>query len=74
MMKIRGLIVSVVIATLFLGACAQSSVTGIKIKNREDSLSYAFGIVNYNALISDSLNLNPMVVAKAMIDGQGKPV
>ena len=74
-MKIRGLIVSVVIATLFLGACAQSSVTGIKIKNREDSLSYAFGIVNYNALISDSLNLNPMVVAKAMIDGQkGKPV
>ncbi len=74
-MKIRGLIVSVVIATLFLGACAQSSVTGIKIKNREDSLSYAFGIVNYNALISDSLNLNPMVVAKAMLDGQkGKPV
>ncbi|MDY0099008.1 MAG: FKBP-type peptidyl-prolyl cis-trans isomerase [Bacteroidales bacterium] len=73
-MKIRGLIVSVVIATLFLGACAKSSVSGIKIKSREDSLSYAFGIVNYNALKSDSLNLNPMVIAKAMIDGQeGNP-
>ena len=46
-----------------------------KLKVSEDSLSYAFGIVNYNALTADSLILDPMLVAKAMLDGKdGKPV
>ncbi len=74
-MKIKGLIVSSIVSALLLGACAKSSVSGVKIKNHEDSLSYAFGIVNYNALKGDSINLNPLVVARAMVDGEkGKPV
>ncbi len=40
------------------------------LRNQEDSLSYAFGIVNYNALKSDSLKLDPSIVAKAMVDGE----
>jgi FKBP-type peptidyl-prolyl cis-trans isomerase len=57
-----------------LGSCGKNSIQTSKIKTKEDSLSYAFGIVNYNALITDSLKLNPMVVAKAMLDGEeGKP-
>lgn len=71
----KGLIILTGIIAIFLGSCSKNSVSSAKIKTKEDSLSYAFGIVNYNALQSDSLKLDPMIVAKAMIDGEkGKPV
>jgi FKBP-type peptidyl-prolyl cis-trans isomerase FklB len=69
-MKIRGLIVMTTVIALLLGSCSSSSLKNAKLKTKEDSLSYAFGIVNYNALTQDSLMLNPVVVAKAMLDGQ----
>ena len=73
-MKIKGLIVLTSVIALMLGSCGKSSLKS-SLKTKEDSLSYAFGIVNYNALKTDSLNLDPMVVAKAMVDGKsGKPV
>ncbi|HAX94759.1 MAG TPA: peptidylprolyl isomerase [Bacteroidales bacterium] len=57
-----------------LGSCAKQSISNAKIKTSEDSLSYAFGIINFNALQADSLQLNPKIVAKAMFDGEnGKP-
>jgi FKBP-type peptidyl-prolyl cis-trans isomerase FklB len=72
-MKIRGLLVPVLLIAIMLGSCGKS-IQSSKIKTNEDSLSYAFGIVNYNALLTDSLKLNPMIVAKAMMDGEkGSP-
>ena len=53
-----------------LGSCGKSALKNAKLKSKEDSLSYAFGIVNYNALTQDSLILDPMLVAKAMQDGK----
>ena len=71
----KGLIILTGIAAIIFGSCSKNSVSSVKIKTKEDSLSYAFGIVNYNALQSDSLKLDPMIVAKAMIDGEkGNPV
>jgi FKBP-type peptidyl-prolyl cis-trans isomerase len=73
-MKIKVFVVLTVIAALTFGSCGTGSVKGQKLKTNVDSLSYAFGIVNYNALKTDSLDLNAMVVAKAMLDGkEGKP-
>ncbi len=69
-MKIKVFVVLTVVAALTFGSCGTGSVTGQKLKTNVDSLSYAFGIVNYNALKSDSLDLNAMVVAKAMLDGK----
>jgi FKBP-type peptidyl-prolyl cis-trans isomerase len=69
-MKIKGLIVLTGVIALTLGSCGQSSLKSAKIKSKEDSLSYAFGIVNYNALKQDSLMLDPALVAKAMMDGK----
>lgn len=69
-MKIKGLIVLTSIVAILLGSCAKNSVSNAKIKTKEDSLSYAFGIVNFNALKGDSLKLDPRIVAKAMIDGE----
>lgn len=69
-MKIKGLIVLTAVVALMLGSCAKQSITNAKLKTKVDSLSYAFGIVNYNALQADSLQLNPKIVAKAMMDGE----
>jgi FKBP-type peptidyl-prolyl cis-trans isomerase FklB len=69
-MKIKGFIVLIGVIALMLGSCGKSSLNSAKLKSKEDSLSYAFGIVNYNALKTDSLMLDPMIVAKAMMDGK----
>jgi FKBP-type peptidyl-prolyl cis-trans isomerase len=69
-MKIKGLIIVTVVIALLFGSCANSSLKSAKLKSKEDSLSYAFGIVNYNALKADSLMLDPVIVAKAMLDGK----
>jgi len=74
-MKIKGLIVLTGVTALMLVSCGKSSLKNANLKTKEDSLSYAFGIVNYNALKTDSLILDPMVVAEAMMDGKkGKPL
>jgi FKBP-type peptidyl-prolyl cis-trans isomerase len=74
-MKIKGLVVVVSVIALVFGSCGKNSVKNAKIRTKEDSLSYAFGIVNYNGLIADSLSLNPIVVARAMHDGsKGTPL
>jgi len=73
-MKIKGLIVLTVVVAITLGSCSKNSISSAKLKTKEDSLSYAFGIVNFNALQSDSLQLDARLVAKAMLDGEkGKP-
>lgn len=74
-MKMKGLIVLTGVIALMLGSCGKSSLKRANLKSKEDSLSYAYGIVNYNYLKTDSLILDPMVVAKAMMDGkEGKPL
>lgn len=74
-MKFKGLIILTCTIGLIFGSCAKNAITRTKIKTKTDSLSYAFGIVNYNALKADSLNLEPNIVAKAMLDGaNGKAV
>ncbi len=73
-MKIKGLIVLTIVLAFIAGSCGKNAVNKATIKSGSDSLSYAFGIVNYNALTNDSLELDPMLVAKAMIDGKkGEP-
>lgn len=68
-MKTSRLIVLTILSAFILGSCS-NNINSVKMATKEDSLSYAFGIVNYNALLQDSLKLNPMVVAKAMRDGE----
>jgi len=69
-MKIKGLIILTTVMALILGSCGNSAIKNAKLKTSQDSLSYAFGIVNYNALTQDSLMLDPIIVAKAMLDGK----
>jgi FKBP-type peptidyl-prolyl cis-trans isomerase FklB len=69
-MKIKSLIVVTGCIAIMLSSCGKSSIKNAKLQTKEDSLAYAFGIVNYNALTTDSLMLDPMIVAKAMLDGK----
>lgn len=73
-MKTSRLVVLTLVSAIILISC-NNNVNKAKIDSREDTLSYAFGIVNYNALTQDSLELDPMIVAKAMTDGKkGNPL
>jgi FKBP-type peptidyl-prolyl cis-trans isomerase FklB len=70
LMKIKGLIIIICLIALSLGSCSKSSIRNAKISTTEDTLSYAFGVANYNALMADSLDLNPIAMAKAMMDSK----
>jgi FKBP-type peptidyl-prolyl cis-trans isomerase FklB len=67
-MKIKQLLV--LIASVAIVSCGRSYVTGTKIKNENDSLSYAYGINIYNQLMQDSIKLNPEAIAKGMIEAE----
>jgi len=51
-----------------LVSCGKNAITGTKITNGTDSLSYAFGVNIYNSLKQDSIFLNPAVIAKSMME------
>jgi FKBP-type peptidyl-prolyl cis-trans isomerase FklB len=72
-MKIKQMLVLCTIVTLV--SCGKSAITGTKISNANDSLSYAIGVNIFNSLKPDSIYLNPAAVAKAMYEsaaGKGK--
>jgi FKBP-type peptidyl-prolyl cis-trans isomerase FklB len=69
-MKIKGLIIVSVTVALMLVSCSKNAVKNAKIETKLDSLSYAFGIYYYTALTQDSLEVDPLIFAKAMIDGK----
>ena len=72
-MKIKELIVLTSVIALMLGSCTESSIKNSKIVTENDTLSYAIGATFYNQLIRDSIILNPLIVAKALMDAkQGK--
>jgi FKBP-type peptidyl-prolyl cis-trans isomerase FklB len=74
-MKIKGLIVLTGLIALLLSSCAESSIKNSKLVTENDTLSYAIGANFYNQLIKDSITLNPLVLAKSLMDAKaGKAV
>lgn len=74
-MKFIRLSFLLVLITVIITSCGGSSIKSAKLKTKDDSLSYAFGVVYYNALSGDSLMINPVLLAKGMIDTkEGKTV
>lgn len=71
-MKIKGIIVLSIAVSLFFGSCAKNAIQGSKMKTDLDSLSYAFGVFYYGALSADSIDLDPVIIAKAMLDGKAQ--
>lgn len=73
-MKIKGLILIVSIITV-LTACSQTNVGNIKLETKEDSLAYAIGVSTFRGVTDAGWEIDPMVMAKAMIDSkEGNPI
>jgi FKBP-type peptidyl-prolyl cis-trans isomerase FklB len=73
-MKIKGLVVFIGVIALILSSCTESSVKKSKIATENDTLSYAIGANFYAQLMRDSIVLNPLVLARALMDAKaGKP-
>ena len=66
-MKIRVLLIPVAVALVVM-SCGKSAVMKARVGTKSDSLSYAFGINIYNSLLADSVQLDPVIIAKAMLD------
>jgi FKBP-type peptidyl-prolyl cis-trans isomerase FklB len=67
-MKIKQLLILSVLVGLI--SCGKTAITGTKVKSVDDSLSYAFGVNIYTSLKADSINLDPIIIAKAMIESK----
>jgi FKBP-type peptidyl-prolyl cis-trans isomerase FklB len=69
-MKIRSLVILAVATAFIATSCTQSGITGTKVKSDEDSLAYALGIASYFYYQGDSIDINPVLFAKGMIDSK----
>ena len=70
-MKIKGLVILAVATAMIVSSCnTKSSVTGTKVKSPEDSLAYALGIANYFYYMTDSIDIDPVLLAKGMLDAK----
>ncbi len=68
-MKIKGLFLVASFVIVF-SACSQTSVENIKLETKEDSVAYALGVVTFAGLNQQAWEVDPMVLAKGMIDAQ----
>ncbi|MGB8357466.1 MAG: FKBP-type peptidyl-prolyl cis-trans isomerase [Bacteroidales bacterium] len=72
-MKIKGLVILAVAAAVITTSCnTRSGITSTKVQSPEDSLAYSLGIASYFYYMGDSLNINPVLFAKGMIDAENK--
>lgn len=52
-----------------------NAIKNARLETKLDSMSYAFGVYNFSGLKKDSIELDPMIITKAMLDGkEGKPM
>ncbi|MRR24070.1 FKBP-type peptidyl-prolyl cis-trans isomerase [bacterium] len=70
-MKIKGLVILAVTAALIASSCnTESGITGAKVKTSEDSLAYAIGVNFYFDSSNDSIFIDPVLLAKGMLDSK----
>lgn len=69
-MKIKALFVLAAATAIIVSSCTNPAITSTKVKTSEDSLAYALGIASYFYYQTDSLNIDPVLFAKGMIDSK----
>jgi FKBP-type peptidyl-prolyl cis-trans isomerase len=69
-MKIKGLTLLAVAVAMIATSCTQSGIKSARMKTSEDTLAYAFGVANYFYYQKDSVNIDPILFAKGMMDAK----
>jgi FKBP-type peptidyl-prolyl cis-trans isomerase FklB len=58
------------VMAVVLSSCSNSSVKSAKVKTSADSLSYAFGINFFHSAAADNIEIDPLLMAKGMVDAK----
>lgn len=70
-MKIKALVILAVASAMIVSSCnTKSGITGAKVKSPEDSLAYAIGVNFYFSAMTDSMDIDPVLLAKGMFDAK----
>jgi FKBP-type peptidyl-prolyl cis-trans isomerase FklB len=69
-MKIKGLTLFAVAVAMLATSCTQTGIRSAKVKTTADSLAYTFGVANYFYYQKDSIDIDPILFAKGMIDSK----
>ncbi len=70
-MKIKALVILAAATAMIVTSCSpKSSFTGAKVKSQEDSLAYAIGVNFYFSAMIDSMDIDPVLLAKGMFDAK----
>lgn len=73
-MKFKGLFIALSL-TFVISACSQTDVKTMKLESKEDTLAYALGILNFEGLSEQGLELDPLIIAKGTIEaGEGEAI
>lgn len=71
-MTIKRILLFTVAVAVVLSSCSKTSVKSAKVKTGADSLSYAFGINFYHSAAADNIEIDPMLMAKGMMDAKNE--
>lgn len=66
----KKMLVFIAVVAMIFSACSNNTVKSVKVKSKEDSLAYAFGVNTYFAMKQDDFEIDPKLMAKGMIDAK----
>jgi FKBP-type peptidyl-prolyl cis-trans isomerase FklB len=66
----KKMLMFIAVAAMIFSACSKNSVKSVRVKSKEDSLAYAFGVNTYFAMKQDDFEIDPRLMAKGMIDSK----
>jgi len=58
------------VLAVIASGCTETSVKSAKVKSTQDSLAYAFGINFYHSITQDNVEVDPILMAKGMLDAK----
>ena len=68
----KKMLMFIAVVAMIFSACSKNSVKSVKVKSKEDSLAYAFGVNTYFAMKQDDFEIDPKLMAKGMIDAKNE--
>jgi len=71
-MTIKRILFFTVAMAVVFSSCSKTSVKSAKVKTGADSLSFAFGINFYHSAAADNIEIDPLLMAKGMIDAKNE--
>jgi FKBP-type peptidyl-prolyl cis-trans isomerase FklB len=71
-MTIKRILLFTALVAVIITSCSKTSVKSAKVKTSADSLSYAFGINFFHSAAADNIEIDPLLMAKGMIDAKNE--